>query len=275
MSGTPVTTDVGVEAERGEYSRCWPHEYETYSPGFTASFQERYASLQDRTVVSADRCYLLDAFARQCAGLAGDFAECGVYKGGTARLLAEATDRISKRLHLFDTFEGMPELADSDPSGHRRGDFGDTTLDAVSEYLRGFEHLEFHVGEMPATFAPLLDCRFAFAHIDVDLYASVRACCEFFYGRMAAGGMLVFDDYGFEYYRHAARQAVDEFFADKPEVPLPLPTGQCLVVKLPEPVMSAVTRAVSRASRGSGALGGIIAAVITIVRRRLTMRRRS
>ena len=45
-------------------------------------------------------------------------------------------------------------------------------------------------------------------------------------------GFLVFDDYGFPSCA-GARRAVDEFFANKPEVPLCLPTGQCLVVKLP------------------------------------------
>ena len=232
MTAIQVTT-LGLDAERGEYSRCWPHRYKTYSPGFTPGYQARYAGVRDCTVVSADRCYLLETIARQCTALEGEFAECGVYRGGTARLLAEATASSGKRVHLFDTFAGMPELAESDPSGHRRGDFGDTSVSSVSQYLREFRHLAFHVGEMPATFATVTDSRFAFAHIDVDLYASVLACCEFFYPRMPAAGVLVFDDYGFEMYRDAARRAVDEFFANRPEVPLPLPTGQCLVVKLP------------------------------------------
>lgn len=33
--------------------------------------------------------------------------------------------------------------------------------------------------------------------------------------------------------RHLRRQAVDEFFADKAEVPLVLPTGQAILFKLP------------------------------------------
>jgi hypothetical protein len=43
---------------------------------------------------------------------------------------------------------------------------------------------------------------------------------------------MVFDDYGFYPYRHAARAAVDEFFANHSEKPITLPTGQAFVTKL-------------------------------------------
>jgi len=42
---------------------------------------------------------------------------------------------------------------------------------------------------------------------------------------------MIFDDYGFPTCP-GAQQAVDEFFEDKPEVPLVLTTGQALVFKL-------------------------------------------
>ena len=43
---------------------------------------------------------------------------------------------------------------------------------------------------------------------------------------------LVFDDYGFPSCP-GARAAVDDFFRSKPEVPLVLPTGQAVIIKLP------------------------------------------
>ncbi len=42
---------------------------------------------------------------------------------------------------------------------------------------------------------------------------------------------MVFDDYGFPAAR-GEKEAVDEFFAGKPEYPLALPTGQAIVIKL-------------------------------------------
>jgi O-methyltransferase len=61
----------------------------------------------------------------------------------------------------------------------------------------------------------------------------VLDCCHFIYPRLLAGGFMVFDDYGFPSC-FGARQAVDEFFAGRPEVPLVLPTGQAVVFKAPE-----------------------------------------
>ena len=42
---------------------------------------------------------------------------------------------------------------------------------------------------------------------------------------------MVFDDYGFASCP-GARKAVDEFFNDKPERPLVLPTAQAIVMRL-------------------------------------------
>jgi O-methyltransferase len=84
---------------------------------------------------------------------------------------------------------------------------------------------------VPETFAGLEDRRFCFAHIDLDLYQGVKDAVAFVYPRMPRGGLIVFDDYGFASCP-GARKAVDEFFADKPERPLALSTGQALVAKL-------------------------------------------
>jgi hypothetical protein len=51
------------------------------------------------------------------------------------------------------------------------------------------------------------------------------------YPRLAPGGFMVFDDYGFKECQ-GARLAVDEYFEDKPEFPIALRTGQALVCKL-------------------------------------------
>jgi O-methyltransferase len=85
---------------------------------------------------------------------------------------------------------------------------------------------------MPQTFEGFCLERVSWVHIDVDIYQSVRDCIRFLYPRLVPGGFMVFDDYGFPSCP-GARRAVDEAFASLPEVPLCLPTGQCLVIKLP------------------------------------------
>ena len=74
-------------AEAG-YTKYPPYNYATYSPWFETWFQDIYAKVRDHTLVSEDRCYIIYKLGLHCKNLEGDFAECGVYKGGTAFLIA-------------------------------------------------------------------------------------------------------------------------------------------------------------------------------------------
>jgi O-methyltransferase len=185
------------------------------------------------TLVSPERLYTLYALALNALHLGGDIWECGVYKGGTARMLAEilATQaRPGVQLHLFDTFSGMPET-DATLDMHRQGDFSDTSLEAVRRVVGNPERVEFHPGWIPDTFRGLENAAIALAHVDVDIYQSVRDCCAFLYPRVTPGGVMIFDDYGFPTCP-GARKAVDAFFANKLETPLVLPTGQAIVLRM-------------------------------------------
>ena len=164
--------------------------------------------------------------------LEGEFWECGVYKGGTALMLAEIiSPSKDKQSRLFDTFEGMPATAPN-IDYHREGDFSDNSLNAVRVRIGDSGNLSFHPGLIPDTFSGLEGNKIAFAHVDVDIYQSVLDCCEFIFPRLTSGGIIVFDDYGFPSCP-GARAAVDRFFRQKLEVPLVLPTGQAVVIKLP------------------------------------------
>jgi len=214
---------------------------EFYAPLFSpwrgyGDFNEYYRAVQSHSLVSEERCYVLFSLARQALALNGEFWECGVYKGGTAilfsKLLHEHGNGRGVRLRLFDTFDGMPET-DAEKDRHRRGDFHDTSLETVRQRIPHASFVEFHAGVIPQTFAGRENSRIAFAHVDVDIYHAVRDCCGFIYPRLLPGGFIVFDDYGFPSCP-GARQAVDEFFHDKPEVPLVLPSGQAVVIAMPD-----------------------------------------
>lgn len=205
-----------------------------YSPWLgEPAFEALYRGIRDRTLVSRDRCFVLWKTLQQAARLPGHFAECGVYRGGTALLAALTLADVGsgRELHLFDSFAGMPK-ATAGVDRFRAGDLAGTSAKAVAELLAPFPFVRLHVGFIPDTFAGLALDRVAWAHVDVDLYQSVREAILFLYPRLSPGGFLLFDDYGFPSCA-GARRAVDEAFAARPEVPLCLPTGQCLVVKLP------------------------------------------
>jgi O-methyltransferase len=207
----------------------------TFSPWLGKKFQTYCLPSLPLTLVSADRLWVLHSLARQVMSRPGDFVECGVYKGGTALLFAKTMadhgGPAGKTLHLFDTFEGMPEV-NAEKDTHRKGDFSDTNLEAVRGRLAPFPRVAFHPGTVPGTFRDLPAMQVCFAHVDVDIYDSVFSCCEYLYPRLTAGGIMIFDDYGFSSCP-GARAAVDQWFADKAEVPLVLATGQAVVCKLP------------------------------------------
>ena len=141
--------------------------------------------------------------------LAGSVAEIGVYKGGTAKILAESLPL--KSIHLFDTFAGMPET-NPEFDIHEPGDFKDTSLESVQTLLSHCDNVEFWPGKFPDSTVGLSDSKFCLVHVDVDIYESTKAAIEFFWPKLVEGGIMVFDDY------NAPRcpgtnKAVDEYFA--------------------------------------------------------------
>jgi O-methyltransferase len=209
---------------------------ELYRPAFCpwlakGEFDNFYEIARPNTIVGRESCYVLYILLKQAMQVEGDAWECGVYKGGTAALLAEVVRAYSaeKKLYLFDTFEGMP-ATDPKRDLHHKGDFADTSVEAVSAVIPGLERCVVRKGFMPASFAGLEETRICFAHLDVDIYQSIHDCLDFIWPRLARGGFIVFDDYGLPSCP-GARAAVDEFFRGKPAVPLCLQTAQCLVFK--------------------------------------------
>jgi len=163
--------------------------------------------------------------AQASARLPGDFAEVGVYKGGSAKLMALV--KGDKRLSLFDTFIGLPELAASDGSILHQGQFG-IDIAEVKQYLRDFKNIEFYPGLFPVTGEPVKNRVFAFVHLDVDLYKSTFEALEFFYPRMTPGGIILSHDYTMPL---GVKSAFKDFFSDKKEIIIELSTSQCIVVK--------------------------------------------
>lgn len=209
---------------------------EYYKPFFSpwlgyGDFSYYYNLAKDNTLVTKDRCHILYTIALNCLNLEGDFWECGVYKGGTAKILAELLNNKKQNLCLFDTFEGMPETNKNKDNHHKKGDFADVSLESVKDFIGDKPNVQYYKGFMPDTFKGKEDSEITFAHIDVDIYQSMIDCCEFIYPRLTKGGFIVFDDYGMPTCS-GARRAIDEFFSDKIETPIVLPTSQALIVKI-------------------------------------------
>jgi len=124
----------------------------------------------------------------------------------------------------------MPETGHHSVDGHRKGDFADTSLEEVKEFLKDNNNVYFYPGIFPKTADPILNSIFSFVHVDVDIHQSAVDCCNFFYDKLSSGGIMVFDDYGWASCP-GVKTAVDDFFSNKSEVPCYLPTGQAIVIK--------------------------------------------
>jgi O-methyltransferase len=171
--------------------------------------------------------------ALMASELDGDFAEVGVFEGGTADIICKA--KGDRHFHLFDTGSGLPESARRSGGGLFEKGHTSFPLVKVKDNLRKYNNLHFYEGLFPDTSLPVKDKRFTFVHLDCDLYDGTKAGLEFFYPRMVKGGIIIVHDYspGASWQNFPKVEgAVNEFFADKPEAILKPPeSSQAVIVK--------------------------------------------
>lgn len=163
--------------------------------------------------------------ARILAGHGGAFAEVGVFRGASAKVICKA--KGGTPLHLFDTFQGLPDQVSERDGRFKKGMFTASEQD-VRERLISYSAVEIHPGVFPQTAEIVRDLRFSFVHLDVDLYSVTRSALEFFYPRMLPGGRILSHDYG---QCEGVWTAFDEFIADKPETLQPMEATQVVLTK--------------------------------------------
>jgi hypothetical protein len=205
-----------------------------FSPGFfDASTRKWLAGNRANNGGDLGRFFFLNLVCDQILreGLKGSVAELGVYKGNSAYLLARLAAQIGSTAYLFDTFSGFDKRdlrgVDETVLGHRAKSaarrFADTSVEGVRRIV-GSASAQFVQGYFPESTSQLAtqDQRYVLAHIDCDLEAPFTAALQYFYPRLVDGGWLVMHDYSSLEWEGVAR-AVDSFFADKPEKPVPIP----------------------------------------------------
>lgn len=184
---------------------------------------------QKNSLLDYSRAYFLYQNLKNLSDVNGSIAECGTYKGGGAFLIAKTANKNTP-IHLFDTFEGMPDLIGAHDT-HKKGDLKDTSFEHVQTLLSAFKNVTLHKGLFSDTFKSLNSNElFKFVHCDADIYQSVHECNEFFYDKLVPGGIIIYDDYGWASTK-GAQKAVLDFFQDKPEYPIYLPTRQAYIIK--------------------------------------------
>jgi O-methyltransferase len=184
--------------------------------------------LPDPTSYCAANINILIALLDRTCALEGDLAECGVYRGGTliATGIYLQQKRMTKVLYGFDSFQGFDGSVDSEIAlggranqQKRRGGFGDTSARYVSDKVRRFrleDQVKLVSGYMADTLRLHAQRKFCFVHLDVDIYESYKLGLEFFFPRMAHGGVILLDEYNDPPWP-GCNKAVDEFLVGKAE----------------------------------------------------------
>jgi len=170
----------------------------------------------------------------------GDFVECGVWKGGCVGLMALANKRFGKKyrnLHLFDSFQDMPEpqegidgdLAISQSMEWSHGGksgkieplhgFYDTlggpgTLQDCKELIEGkikytSNLIKYNVGWFNETLPNNEIQSIALLRLDSDWYQSTKMCLQYLESKVVKNGFIIIDDYGTY---DGCKKAVDEYF---------------------------------------------------------------
>ena len=152
----------------------------------------------------------------------GAIVECGVLDGGTAALMAWASRRSRRAVHLFDSWQGLPDSTEEDGSEAAQW-VGDVVgspkrVSAVMGKL-GIDatRVHFHHGWFTDTFPQIQIDQIALLHIDPDFYAPVKLCLDHWYPRLSPGGYVQLDDY--ECFSGCNR-ATDEFLATRLDIKL-------------------------------------------------------
>jgi hypothetical protein len=210
-------------------------------PKYAADFSPAEIALarevEPFTMTSPERIYSLIHAVEYVvqARVPGDIVECGVWKGGSMMVVASTLMRLgdsTRRLYLFDTFEGMPPPTESDRSFRgesaaelmtakprekatgRDDVWAYAPLEVVKDVMSraGYAGETMYVkGRVEETIPESAPDRIAVLRLDTDWYESTYHELVHLFPRLSPGGVLIIDDYG---YWRGARRAVDQYLAE-------------------------------------------------------------
>lgn len=147
----------------------------------------------------------------------GDTVEFGCYAGTTSLFLARLLP-YDRRLHVYDSFEGLPEKTgkDESPAGLQ---FEAGKLHATkSELIRNFKKAQLRMPTIHKNWFNQLSNddlpdQIAFGFLDGDYYESVLSSLKLIWPKLSPGAVVIVDDYQNEALPGASR-AVDEWLTN-------------------------------------------------------------
>lgn len=203
------------------YTDITKYEFELFNlvQPYTMTSLERVISLIRATN------YILDK------SIKGDFVECGVWRGGSAMIIAKIlVDRQirDRKILLYDTFDGMVEPADVDKtyngiparklmkeeSKQQSVVWAYSPLEEVKSNIEktglDLKQVKFIQGDVSQTLLSNVPHEISLLRLDTDWYESTKLELEILFPKVTQNGLIIIDDYG---HWEGCKMAVDEFFS--------------------------------------------------------------
>jgi O-methyltransferase len=205
------------------------------------AFLNAYYLSKPYTMTSLDRMYAAYNAAQYVEknNIEGSIVECGVWRGGSAMIMAMKLMQMKsthRNFYLYDTYQGMtePSKADIDYRGKHsseslkkqnkykgRNIWCYATIDEVKQNMNstGYpaEKFKYIQGKVEDTIPANMPNKIAVLRLDTDWYESTKHELIHLFPLLSKDGILIIDDYGFW---KGSRKAVDEYFAELGIFPL-------------------------------------------------------
>ena len=162
-------------------------------------FERNFAVVESRTLLMKAQVRSIFDRLLEVQSLPGDCIEFGGYRGGLSFFLALCIRELglAKRVHMLDSFEGLPPTHTVLDRGFEQGMMksdlqevlqlcAELDLDGLVEIHAGW--FEETLGEMPPK------AQFCLAHLDADIYDSTKTALRYVLPRLTPGGAVVLDD---------------------------------------------------------------------------------
>ena len=198
-------------------------------------FKEIFNQTLSYSMTSTANRYAMHQAAKYVVryGIPGDIVECGVWRGGSSMIAARTLLSLgdtSRRLWLYDTFEGMTEPADVDVQAYDGADahsiwatwkethgenWAYSPLEEVKANLASTGYLEdklvYVQGKVEDTLPANAPHQIALLRLDTDWFQSTYQELNHLFPRLSKHGILIIDDYG---WWKGCREATDQHFQE-------------------------------------------------------------
>ena len=195
-------------------------------------FKEIYLLCKKYTMTPVERMYGLYQSINYItkSDIKGDFVECGVWKGGSAMIIALTLLKLgdtSRKIYLYDTFKGMPKpsekdirIKDREPAINiwtksKRNNKYELCFSPLAEVKKNIlstgypkENIVLVEGKVEETIPRDSPSKIALLRLDTDWYHSTYHTLQHLFPLLNKKGVLLVDDYG---YWKGAKDAVDEY----------------------------------------------------------------